>query len=304
MFDSIKMKVSPLYIQPEILRRYNFASFTYCNQKTGVMTTFQMQDEIIPYIKYQDASGTLTIQVSIPKLLYGNNVKAIEQSDIPIFFQRVQERLQLLFGIHIAHEDWRITRLDVCCNFHVGNQTGEYVRQLSKGKMPYKDTRNYNHDETVEFYNKSSRVILYDKYKQCKRAKEPKQIIEQSKGILRLEIRPSDNDLKKYTKEKRAIHLVTHSFFTYITQKTLAGLPYTENVETIDYEWLLENKEEISKIETYLGFTMIKNLFQESGIRAIYTTSTLPNRRSLAKQITIPKMEGLKRLEIVDSVQG
>lgn len=304
MFDSIKMKVSPICIQPEMLQQYNLRSFTYRNQKTGVITTYKMQDEVIPYIKYQDGSKALTIQVSIPKLLYGNNVKSIEQSDIPIFLQRVQERLQLLFGIHIAHEDWRITRLDVCCNFHVGNQTGEYIRQLSKGKMPYKDTRNYNHDETVEFFNKSIRVMLYDKYKQCKRIKEPKEVIEQSKGILRLEIRPSDNDLKKYSKEKRAIHLVTESFFTYIIKKTLEGLPYTENVETIDYAWLLENKEDISMIETYLGYTMIKNLFQENGIRAIYTPSTLANRKSMAKQITIPKKEGLKRLEIIDSVQG
>ncbi|MCC8435254.1 hypothetical protein HP567_011930 [Brevibacillus sp. M2.1A] len=111
MFDSIKMKVSSVFIQPEILRQYNLASFTYRNQKTGVVTTFQMQDEIIPYIKYQEASGTLTIQVSIPKLLYGNNVKAIEQSDIPIFFQLVQERLQQLFGIHISTNPcWKHTR--------------------------------------------------------------------------------------------------------------------------------------------------------------------------------------------------
>ncbi|MED4907668.1 hypothetical protein P9761_05400 [Brevibacillus centrosporus] len=304
MFDSMKMKVSPVFIQPEMLQQYNLTSFTYRNQKTGVITTYKIQDEVIPYIKYQDGSKALTIQVSIPKLLYGNNVKSIEQSDIPTFFQRVQERLQLLFGIHIAHEDWRITRLDVCCNFHVGNRTGEYIRQLSKGKMPYKDTRNYNHDETVEFFNKSSRVMLYDKYKQCKRIKEPKEVIEQSKGILRLEIRPSDNDLKKYSKEKRAINLVTESFFTYIIKMTLEGLPYTENVESIDYAWLLENKEDISMIETYLGYTMFKNLFQENGIRAIYTPSTLANRKSMAKQITIPKKEALKRLEIIDSVQG
>ncbi|GED33258.1 hypothetical protein P9G84_25380 [Brevibacillus centrosporus] len=304
MFDSMKMKVSPVFIQPEMLQQYNLTSFTYRNQKTGVITTYKIQDEVIPYIKYQDGSKALTIQVSIPKLLYGNNVKSIEQSDIPTFFQRVQERLQLLFGIHIAHEDWRITRLDVCCNFHVGNRTGEYIRQLSKGKMPYKDTRNYNHDETVEFFNKSSRVMLYDKYKQCKRIKEPKEVIEQSKGILRLEIRPSDNDLKKYSKEKRAINLVTESFFTYIIKMTLEGLPYTENVESIDYAWLLDNKEDISMIETYLGYTMFKNLFQENGIRAIYTPSTLANRKSMAKQITIPKKEALKRLEIIDSVQG
>ncbi|KZE51759.1 hypothetical protein AV540_12915 [Brevibacillus parabrevis] len=65
MFDSIKMKASSVFIQPEILRQYNFASFTYRNQKTGIMTTYKMQDEIIPYIKYQDGSRTLTIQVSI-----------------------------------------------------------------------------------------------------------------------------------------------------------------------------------------------------------------------------------------------
>lgn len=302
MFDSIKMKVSPIYIQPEMLKQYNLTSFTYSNQKTGVITTYKMQDEVIPYIKYQDGSRTLTIQVSIPKLLYGNNVKAIEQSDIPIFFQRVQERLQLLFGIQIAYEDWRITRLDVCCNFHVGNRTGEYVRQLSKGKMPYKDTRNYNHDETVEFFNKSSRVMLYDKYKQCKRIKEPMEIIEQSKGILRLEIRPSDNDLKKYSKQKRAIDLVTHSFYSYIVKKTLEGLPYSENVKTIDYEWILENKEEISRIETYLGFTIIKNLFHESGLKEIYTTSTLINRKNMVKQIKFPLKGELKRLEMNDPV--
>lgn len=88
MFDSIKMKVSPNYIQPELLKQYNLTSFTYSNQKTGVNTTYKRR--VIPYIKYQNGSRTQMIQVSIPKLLYGNNVKVIEQSDIPIFFQRVQ----------------------------------------------------------------------------------------------------------------------------------------------------------------------------------------------------------------------
>ncbi|MEK8130474.1 hypothetical protein WMW72_21430 [Paenibacillus filicis] len=104
MFDTIKMKVSPVY--PE-LNSIPHESTTYLDKSTGLLkTTYKMKDEQIPYIHYYDNSRTLVLQVSIPKFLYGNNVTLLQEKDIPLFFKRLQERMIELFQIEVSAADW------------------------------------------------------------------------------------------------------------------------------------------------------------------------------------------------------
>ncbi|MFJ9501288.1 hypothetical protein [Brevibacillus centrosporus] len=262
-------------------------------------TRYVLYDEKIPHIKYLESSQTLRVQVSIPKFLYGNNVKTIGLDDINLFFVGLQERIEHLFGVTVPHEDWLVERCDVCWNFQVGNDVGNYVRMLSKQKFAFKNTKSYNQDQTVEFSNKSSRIIFYDKQEEVAKSKETKALIEQAKGILRLEINSSKHDMKKFAPTWKAVELLSQPFFDYMVGKVLDEVDYLDDIEELNVEWLKENKDNISKIETYIGFNIIRNLVDESTLKKIYPSSTLATRKSLAKKMTIPKGNCLKPLTII-----
>ncbi|MGO4548547.1 hypothetical protein AB4Z29_27535 [Paenibacillus sp. 2TAB23] len=300
MFDTVVIKARPIYLESEVLLSMkNCKSVTFLNKETGVLQTrYEIYDEQLSYIKYLDGSQTLSIQVSIPKLLCGNNVNLINQHDIPSFFEGVQQRIHQLFSISIPHSEWLISRADICWNFQVGKDVGEYVRMLSKQKLAFKNTRSYNQDQTVEFCNKSSRIIFYDKQRQIQKEKASPELVEQSKGILRLEIKPSNSDMKKFSPTKNAVELLGKPFFDYMTAKVLNEIEYPSSVSTMDSSWLMGNKESISKIETLLGFQVLQNMFEESTLRQLFTSSTYANRKTLAKKMTIPKGNCLEPLVI------
>lgn len=300
MFDTVVMRARAVQLESEWLRNMtNCKTVTFYNEETGALhSRYEIYDEQLPYIKYYDSSQTLIIQVSIPKLLYGNNVTLITEEDIPVFFERVQQRLQQLFSITIPSSEWSIIRADICWNFHVGKEVGEYISTLSKQKMPFKHTRSYNQQQTVEFYNKSSRIMFYDKQQEMKRDKVSPELIEQSKGILRLEINSSDNDMKKFSPTKNAVELLGKPLFDYMTAKALSGIEYPSTQSAIDIAWLQENQASISKIETILGFQCLQNMLDESTHRGLYSSSTFANRKALAKKMTIPAGNCLKPLEI------
>jgi len=299
MFDTVHLKARPVYIDSEILSQLNAKSVTFLSKETGALSTsYTIYDEQLPFIKYIESSQTLYVQVSIPKFLYGDNVTMLSEADILLFFDSLQNRIDQLFHIQIPHDEWTISRCDVCWNFQVGKDVGEYVRLLSKQQLAYKDTNTYNQDQTVEFRNKSSRIIFYDKHKQVTRFKESIDIIERSKGILRLEINPSPSDMKKFAPTRKAVELPTKPFFDYMTDKVLGQIEYPSEASDIGLAWLMDNKENISKIETMLGFQMLQSMFDESTLRQIYKPSTYANRKSMAKKMTIPKGNCLSPLAI------
>ncbi|WP_338552530.1 hypothetical protein [Paenibacillus sp. KS-LC4] len=300
MFDTVVIKAKPIYLDSDVLlSKKNCKSVTFLNKETGVLQTrYELYDEQLSYIKYLDGSQTLSIQVSIPKLLYGNNVTLIAEHDIPSFFESVQQRIQQLFSISIPHSAWSISRADVCWNFQAGKDVGEYIRMLSKQKLAFKNTRSYNQDQTVEFSNKSSRIMFYDKQKQMQRDKALSELVEQSKGILRLEIRPSNSDMKKFSSTKNAAELLGKPLFDYMTAKALSQIEYPSTQSAIDTTWLQENKANISKIETTLGFQCLQYMLDEATHRGLYSSSTFASRKALAKKMTIPAGNCLKPLAI------
>jgi len=199
MFDTVGMKVFPVPIDHNKWIALQAKSATWLDSQTGQLKTkYKLTDSLLPFIEYHDYSQTLVIERSIPKFLYGSNVTLLKASDIPLFFQTLHERLNILFNIQVSKEEWICERVDVSWNFQVGNQIGDYIKQLGTMSIPYKKTVVYGHSETVSFKNKSNEILFYDKAKECKRHKEPPSVIEQANGLLRLEIRSTYDDLKKY----------------------------------------------------------------------------------------------------------
>ncbi len=51
MFDSVQMKVSPIYIEPDVLYQHDPKTISFVHSQTGAMITkYQIADEKIPYM--------------------------------------------------------------------------------------------------------------------------------------------------------------------------------------------------------------------------------------------------------------
>ncbi|MDO3676716.1 hypothetical protein [Paenibacillus ehimensis] len=292
MFDTIIMKTCPVYPNLESVAAEKIA---YLDKGT----TYKIKDSQIPYIKYYDNSRTLVLQVSIPKFLYGNNVTILQEKDIPLFFQRLHERLYELFQIEMKTEDWSGTeRLDVCWNFQVGHLVSDYVREIHKLKLPYMKPYSYGHLETAGHKNDSRETIFYNKQLECIDRKEPKEIIDQAHGILRMEIRPSYKEMKKFSPKRHAVELLTKEFFIQMTEAALKPIQFTEAIEGIPFSWLKSQHYDIRQIESVLGFKLLQSQFTETELKQLYKSGTYDNRRGLARRITFPSQTKLAPLKI------
>lgn len=197
MFDTITLKTN-IHIESDLLQEYNNQPITYYDHDTGLhKSKYIIRDKIIPYIEYREYIQLLVMQISIPKFLYGNNVSLIKESDIPLFFQRLHQRLHELFYLHVRTEDWYVSRIDVCWNFQVHEQVSEYIKQISRIQIPFMKPHTDGYLETVIHKNKSSRAMFYNKQKECIFHKEPQDIIDQAHGLLRMEISPSYKEMRK-----------------------------------------------------------------------------------------------------------
>ncbi|NQX64623.1 hypothetical protein HQN90_00645 [Paenibacillus alba] len=300
MFDTIKLKAKFITIDPIILQNLQAKSTTFLAPETGQLrTTYTIKDALLPSITYYEYSQTLSIQVSIPKFLYGNNVILIKESDIHSFFQRLHERLYELFHIHIQTEDWKDTeRVDVCWNFPKNDNLSSYIKELNSIRLPFTKPSSYGHSETAVHSNKSKRICFYNKQQECIDHKEPQHIIEQATGLLRMEIKSSYIEMKNYSSQRQAVDLLTKDFFEYITKRVLSKISLSSHIEGLTLEWLQSQPYSISQIESMLGFHSLQTYLNESELKQLYTSSTYGNKKKLAKQFQFPSDQSLEPLTI------
>lgn len=110
----------------------------------------------------------LGIQISLPMVLFGNNVRMITgKSDIEESIHQVNQFLgekswlpRLDFGSGFL---WQV---DLVYNHQVGEHVQDYVRALSKLDYPKRDTQPYPH-EGVQFWSGVAVLKFYDKWVEC-----------------------------------------------------------------------------------------------------------------------------------------
>lgn len=126
----------------------------------------------------------LLVQLSIPKLLFGNNVEMVTD------YSQIKEAISM-FNDHIAHLKWmpeidlamgRLYRVDAAYNHAVGEYVPDYLQALFQLSYPGRQTINHK-DKGVYFRSggkyQTVSAKFYDKFKE---SHEP-----QAEGILRQE---------------------------------------------------------------------------------------------------------------------
>jgi hypothetical protein len=130
--------------------------------------------------------GILQIEASLPKLLHGNNLMSVCDSELPL------KRLHEFVTDHVNGEipdlgEMDYLRVDYCHNFRVGSALPDYVHTLSKVSF-LKHRRTTDDSGGVEWWinNNSRRIRAYDKYKEI--LEKDKKTIDEARGVLRFEI--------------------------------------------------------------------------------------------------------------------
>jgi len=127
----------------------------------------------------------LTVEASLPKLLYGNNLMTI--IDPAEALHRLGDFVSTYVGGNIQ-DLWQMDylRVDYCHNFQVGAALQDYVHTLSK--VPFlKHRRTTDESGGVEWWsNNGRRIRVYDKHKEI--LETEKRSVAEAEGKLRFEI--------------------------------------------------------------------------------------------------------------------
>jgi len=129
--------------------------------------------------------GILIVEASLPKLLHGNNLKAISDPEEAL------QRLGVFVGEYVEGDiptlaEMDYLRVDYCHNFQVGTALPDYVHTLGKVRF-LKHRRTTDGYGGVEWWSDNGRRIrAYDKHKEI--LERDKKNIPEARGMLRFEI--------------------------------------------------------------------------------------------------------------------
>jgi hypothetical protein len=177
MFDTVtgKFEKWPYLPRDESRNSWETKILEYFDDKLGARQTsttfFFNRPEARIAIKGD--GGILQIGASLPKLLHGNNLVTVCDSDLAL------KRLHEFVTDHVNGEildlgEMDYLRVNYCHNFRVGSALPDYVQTLSKPSF-LKHRRTTDGYGGVEWWinNSSRRIRAYDKYKEITVASVP-----------------------------------------------------------------------------------------------------------------------------------
>ena len=134
-------------------------------------------------------SNSITVQGSLPKYFYGNNLQTLQRQDTCLIIDELSD----LISTDLSKS--RVQRIDFSTNITTRYNPSYYYRFL--GHL----TRFYRHsDKSSLYYNQASKKLLfYDKIKDARAKQMPIPQQYANKNILRYEMRLS-KQLKKFFK--------------------------------------------------------------------------------------------------------
>jgi len=227
MIDTVRVKY-PISPDPEQLKYWIHKTTT---TETGGTREYYIynpkvtEDEVsLRYTYYPfdyNYKPLLTLELSLPKLLYGNNYQMLGSMDGTITIAN-------LFFDHIPHApildlaEGILIRLDMCYNHQVGEAVDDYIRAIGNLDYPHRRTK-YHRYEGVEFRAKHSTSKFYNKQRESG--------CQEAYGILRQEtsILGSKDIQRLLGKRKPTLLDVTYDFVMDYLKDDLRKLTLLDN---------------------------------------------------------------------------
>lgn len=242
--------------------------------------------QYFPKVSYCSSyfGNSFKIEVSIPKILYGNNFFEAQESDFELFLDKLTIQLEKM-GFKLVDKSMlrynqSIYNIEIAKNCILGNiPTSVVLGNLYKSKSPRPQMKLVGKDwipgEQVRFIGASHEITFYDKYLELIMAKRNQfnldWLFQRSnlKNILRMEIRLKKEQIKQIFGDRptleemfkeRYYHRAVQKYFGPIATYLLTHQPYV----TPDMELLLYKDEEMNASKMKDLF-LVKSLINEHG---------------------------------------
>jgi hypothetical protein len=181
MLDTIRVKYPIAPTDEQLLHWSKTTTETPTGIRQKYYYNYELDGTMLKYT-YLPADYTgkplLSLELSLPKLLFGNNYQMVlgVKSTIEMGNYLLRDiphvpNLDLAEGILI--------RLDICYNYQVGDMVDDYIKALGYLDYPHRRTK-YHRQEGVEFRAKHKTLKFYNKERESRR--------QEAAGILRQEI--------------------------------------------------------------------------------------------------------------------
>ena len=167
MLDTIRVKY-PIAPRPEQLEYWTRRTSTTRAGAEKEMYTYNPKitnDEVmLKYTYYPiayDSNPLLTLEVSLPKMIHGNNFQMIDGIE-----ESIETANKLLSNIPHAPildlAEGLLIRVDMCYNHQVGNAVDDYIKAIGNLDYPHRRTK-FHRYEGAEFRSKHKTTKFYDK---------------------------------------------------------------------------------------------------------------------------------------------
>lgn len=202
----------------------------------------------------------VTIEFSVPKLLYGNSLQNVKQQDTERIEDILNKRLKGKF--EADYMNMQISRLDVTQNMNVENEIPIYIHALNNAYSRDKRYRVEKYsDETLEIKNNSRKFTMYDKVKEAIDNKDiTRREAKQYGNILRFEVKHNKaRDIKtSFNKVYTLEEILKDSFFE--TAKTFQVNSFDKMFcNAGNYEMFMEDIAMIHVVKDYNKRNVLKN---------------------------------------------
>ena len=154
-------------------------------------------------------ANSITVQGSLPKYKYGNNLQTLQRADIGLIIDELSD----LISIDLSKA--RLQRIDFSTNIITEHKPQYYYRFL--GHL----TRFYRHsDKSSLYYNQGCKKLLfYDKIKDARAKQMPIPQQYQNKNVLRYEMRLVKQVKKFFKRDVLAKDLTDKQLYNYLLDK-------------------------------------------------------------------------------------
>lgn len=202
MYDTVRFVKDVGFLEPaELAKRGDWK-----RQSTTSLASGEVQDKFflnsegegtLPRLTWFAGSGYLVAEISLPKLLNGQNVSLIHEADLPEAFKRVSEFVGDATGKAANVKDWNLSRCDYCYCWQVGaERLPLYLEALGRLHLS-RHNRQFVDADTLTFHARSNKLQFYNKHKESG--------LDIAEGVLRLEatIRNTHYLAEKWLKTER-----------------------------------------------------------------------------------------------------
>ena len=164
-----------------------------------------------PRIGYYPDSDYLFAEASLPKMLFGNNVKMLYQDDLPEVFRAWGGYCQDALDVRLpTPKTWNVVRIDYACNWQVGDDVSAYLDALSQLNLSHHKRSFQQEHEGVNWKSKSNELKFYNKALESH--------LPEAEGVLRGELSNFTSGTRylatKHDVPRTAEHLVTDEMAT------------------------------------------------------------------------------------------